>query len=162
MKEGPKQRRNYFPKKCITSQTGVSSACCRFLPLIRLFFFNSKNDAISFATWFQSTLSSLLLSSNSLMLAMLFLVRVHDAEDKVDNDSQQKDNGQDRGAEAVIKASLAPHAYRLGTPVVGDEGVDHGEHGDAGEEKGGDEGDPVAKVEHANGQGADDDGEVEP
>lgn len=89
-------------------------------------------------------------------------MRVHDAKDKVDNDGQQQDNGQDRGAEAVVKAGLATHAYRLGAPVVGRERVNHGEHGDAGEEKGGDEGDTVAKVEHANGQGANDDGEVEP
>lgn len=87
---------------------------------------------------------------------------VHNAEDKVDNDGQQEDDGEDRRAESVVKASLATHANRLGAPVVGDEGVDHGEHGHAGEEEGGDEGDAVTKVEHANGEGTNDDGEVEP
>lgn len=96
------------------------------------------------------------------MAALLLLGGVHDAQYKVDDDGEEQDNGQHRGAEAVVEAGLAADAYRLGAPVVGDEGVDHGEHGDAGEEKGRDEGDAVAKVEHANGQGANDDGEVEP
>lgn len=46
--------------------------------------------------------------------------------------------------------------------MVGRQGVNHGEHGHAGEEEGRDEGGPVAEVEHANGQRAEDDGEVEP
>lgn len=46
--------------------------------------------------------------------------------------------------------------------MVGCQGVYHRQHGDSGEEEGRDEGGPVAKIEHANGQGAEDDGEVEP
>lgn len=42
------------------------------------------------------------------------------------------------------------------------EGVYHGRHGHAREEEGRDEGGPVAKVEHAHGQRAEDDGEVQP
>lgn len=42
------------------------------------------------------------------------------------------------------------------------EGVDHGGHGDAREEEGRDEGGAVAKVEHADGERAEDHGEVQP
>lgn len=42
------------------------------------------------------------------------------------------------------------------------QGVDHGAHGDEGEEAGGDATDGVAEVEEADGETAEDDGEVEP
>lgn len=87
---------------------------------------------------------------------------VHDAEDKVDDNGQEEDDGEDGRAEAVVKAGLAPHANALRSPVVRDEGVDHGQHGDSREQEGGDEGDAVTKVEHADGQGTNHDGEVEP
>lgn len=40
--------------------------------------------------------------------------------------------------------------------------VYHCQHSDTGEEEGGDEGHAVAKVEHAYGEGAEDNGEIEP
>ena len=46
--------------------------------------------------------------------------------------------------------------------MEGNEGVGHGGHGDEGEEPGGDLADLVAEVEEADGQAAEDDGEVEP
>ena len=87
---------------------------------------------------------------------------VGDAEDEVDDDGEEEDDGEDGGAEAVVEAGLAPHAYGFRAPVVGEEGVDHGEHGDAGEEEGGDEGGPVAEVQHADGQRPQDHREVQP
>lgn len=90
------------------------------------------------------------------------LRRVRDPQDKVDHDREEQDDGQKGGAEAVVEARLAAHAYRLGAPVVRYEGVDHGGHGDAREEERRDEGGAVAKVEHADRQGAEHDREVEP
>ena len=46
--------------------------------------------------------------------------------------------------------------------MEGHEGVEHGGEGDEGEEAGGDLADAVAEVEEADGQAAQDDGEVEP
>ena len=46
--------------------------------------------------------------------------------------------------------------------MEGDEGVEHGAHGDEGEEAGGDLANAVAEVEEADGEAAEDDGEVEP
>jgi hypothetical protein len=43
-----------------------------------------------------------------------------------------------------------------------DEGVDHGTHGDEGEEAGRDAADSIAEVEEADGEASEDDGEVEP
>lgn len=87
---------------------------------------------------------------------------VHNPEDEVDNDGQQQDDGQESGTESVIETSLPPHSYRLCSPVVCDQGVDHGQHGHAGKEEGGDERHSVAKVKHSDGQGTEDDGKVEP
>lgn len=46
--------------------------------------------------------------------------------------------------------------------MEGEEGVDHGQDGDAGEEDGADLAGAVAEVEQTDGEGAEDDGEVEP
>lgn len=46
--------------------------------------------------------------------------------------------------------------------MEGDEGVDHGGHGDQGKQRGADAADAVAKVQQADGQAAQDDGEVQP
>lgn len=43
-----------------------------------------------------------------------------------------------------------------------DQGVDHGRHGDDGEQAGGDAADAVAEIQQTDGQAAQDDGEVEP
>lgn len=101
-------------------------------------------------------------TQSSLVLLSTLAIRVNDPQNKVDHDCEQKHNGQHGRTEAVIETSLAPLPYALGTPMVGRQGVNHGEHGHAGEEEGRDEGGPVAEVEHANGQRAEDDGEVEP
>lgn len=94
------------------------------------------------------------------MLSLLGRVRY--AQDKVDNDGQQQDNGQEGGAEAVVKAGLAADADGFCAPVIRGQGVDHGEHGNTSEEEGADKGRAVAKVEHADGEGAKDDRKVEP
>ncbi len=83
-------------------------------------------------------------------------------QNKIDDDGEQQYDGQEGWAEAVVKAGLASDPNRLGAPVVCRQGVYHGHHGDAREEESRDEGGPVAKVEHADGEGAEDDGEVHP
>ena len=87
---------------------------------------------------------------------------VGDAEDEVDDDGEEEDDGEDGGAEAVVEAGLAADAYGLGAPVVREERVDHGEHGDAGEEEGRDEGGPVPEVQHPDRQRPQDHREVQP
>lgn len=42
------------------------------------------------------------------------------------------------------------------------QGIDHGSHGNEGEQTGGDAADAIAEVEQANGKAAENDGEVEP
>lgn len=92
----------------------------------------------------------------------LLLGVVQDAQNKVDHDSQQENNGQDGRAETIVETSLSPHSYGLCSPVICDQRVDHGQHGDSSEQERRDEGDTVTKVEHANGQGANNDSKVEP
>ena len=98
----------------------------------------------------------------SMTLVILVLRRVRDPQNKVDHDRKKQNNGQKRRAEAVIEAGLAPHSYRLGSPVVCYERIYHRGHCDPRKQEGRDEGGAVAKVEHADRQGAEDDGEVEP
>ena len=87
---------------------------------------------------------------------------IGDSQDKVDNNGSQQRNSQDGGAKAIVEATLAPHADTLCAPVEGEEGVDHRGHCDEGEEAGRDLANLVAKVEQADGQTAEDDGEVQP
>lgn len=89
------------------------------------------------------------------------LIRSH-TQDKVDDDGSKQGESQHGRAEAVVEAALAALADAFGAPVEGDEGVYHGSHGDEGEEASADLADLVAKVEQADGQAAEDDGEVEP
>lgn len=98
-----------------------------------------------------------------LQLAVLLLLgAIGNPQNKVHDDGQQENNGQNRRAEPVIETGLSSHPDRLGSPVVGNQGVDHGQHGDTGEEKGRDEGGAVAKVEHPNRQRAQDNSKVQP
>ena len=92
----------------------------------------------------------------------LVLVLAHDPQHKVDDDGAEQGNGQDGGSEAVVEAALAALADALGAPVEGHQCVGHGGHGNEGEEAGGDLANLVAKVEQADGEAAEDDGEVEP
>jgi hypothetical protein len=83
-------------------------------------------------------------------------------EDKVDNDSSQKSNSQDSRTKAIVETTLTPHTNALCSPVVGEEGIDHGGHGDQSKETSRDLADPVAKVEETDGKTAEDDGKVQP
>lgn len=100
--------------------------------------------------------------SRPLHLVILLFRRVRDPEDEVDDHGQEQDDGQEGRPEAVVEAGLAADAYRLRAPVVREQGVQHGGHGDDGEQEGRDEGRPVAEVQHAHGEGAEDYGEVQP
>jgi hypothetical protein len=83
-------------------------------------------------------------------------------QNKVDNNRQQQRNSQHCGTKAIIKAALASHADALRAPVESDKSVDHGRQRDEREEAGADLADAVTEVEQADGQAAEDDGEVEP
>lgn len=96
------------------------------------------------------------------MLLSALPSRVDDPEDKVDYHRQQKHDGQHGRPEAVVEAGLTSLPYTLGSPMIRRQGIYHGNHGDTGKQEGGDEGGPVTKIQHADGQGAEDNGEVEP
>jgi hypothetical protein len=97
---------------------------------------------------FQQCCQPLLSSSPSLLLPPSPSKPQH----KVDNNRQQQRNSQHRGSKAIIKATLPSHADALRAPVESDKRV----------EARADLADAVAEVEEADGQAAQDDGEVEP
>ena len=87
---------------------------------------------------------------------------IHDPQDEVDHHGDQQQDGQRRGPEPVVEAGLATHPDRLRSPMIGPKCIYERGDRDAGEAEGGDLGGLVAKVEHADGEGADNDGEVQP
>lgn len=91
-----------------------------------------------------------------------FLGGIHDPQHEVDHDRDQQQNGQCRGPEPVVEAGLPTHPDRLRSPVIGSKCVYQRGDRDASEAEGGDLGGLVAEVEHADGEGADNDGEVKP
>lgn len=90
------------------------------------------------------------------------LARLHDPQHKVDDHRGQQQHRQRRGPEPVVEARLAPDSDRSRTPVVRPQRVQERAHSNAREAEGGDLGGAVAKVEHAHGEGTDDNGEVQP
>lgn len=94
-------------------------------------------------------------------LSLVQLVVTH-AEDKVDHDGGQQGNSKDSRSEAVVETALPAPTDTLRTPVKRHYGVDHGCHGNDGEQGGGDATDTVSEVEETHGQTTEDDGEVKP
>ena len=68
--------------------------------------------------------------------ARLVSLGILHTQNKVNNDSSQQRNGQNRGTEAVIETALPPAPDALCSPVECHHGVDHRRHGDDGEEAG--------------------------
>ena len=89
-------------------------------------------------------------------------LRPRQPQHKIHHHSSQKRNRQHRRPEPIIEPALAPHANTLGAPMERDQRVYHGGHGDEGEQPGGNLADAVAEVEKADGQPAQDHGEVQP
>ena len=83
-------------------------------------------------------------------------------ENEVDNHGPQQRERQDRRSVTVVEARLPAAPDARGAPVEGEEGVEHGTHGDEREDTRADLPDPVAKVEQSNGEATENDGEVEP
>ena len=63
------------------------------------------------------------------------LLPVGNAENKVNNDGQQQNDGQESRSIAIVESGLSSPSYRARTPVVGDESIYHGEHRHTGEEE---------------------------
>jgi len=98
------------------------------------------------------------------MVGLSFLsgIRYRKSQDKVDNDSSQQGQSQESGTVSIIKASLSPLPYTLGPPMEGEQGIEHGGHGDDSEYAGRDLTYTVTKVEKTDCKTAQDDGKVEP
>jgi hypothetical protein len=66
-----------------------------------------------------STIIVCWLGTGTLQLTVLPLLgSIDDSEDEVDNDGQQKNDGQHRRTEAVVEAGLTSHPNGLCSPVV--------------------------------------------
>lgn len=81
---------------------------------------------------------------------------------KVNHNRQKQRNSQHRRSKAIIESTLPSHANALRAPVERHERVDHSSQRDEGEETCANLANAVAEVEEADGQAAEDDGEVEP
>ena len=96
------------------------------------------------------------------LLSTLLLRGICNSENEVDDNSKEEDNSEKSRTISIIEASLPSHPDRPRTPVICDQGIDHGSHCNDCEEEGRYEGRSVAKVEHANGKSSEDDCEVQP
>jgi len=91
---------------------------------------------------------------------------------KVHNNHRRQRNREHRRSEPIIESSPASRTlpdtnttlipYPVCAPVEHTQGIDHRSHGNECEEPCGDLADLVAEVEEADGETAEDDGEVEP
>lgn len=85
-----------------------------------------------------------------------------DSQHEVDNDSHQKENAQHGRSETVVVWTRASHSDGLGSPVVSDQSVQHGQHSNEGKQARADSADLVTEVQQTHTQGAQDHGEVQP
>lgn len=81
---------------------------------------------------------------------------------EIDNHSSQQSHSQDARSESIIESTLSSLPYTLRPPVESDQRIYHRSHGDEGEEAGRDATNGVTEVKEADGQTAEDDGEIEP
>jgi len=95
-------------------------------------------------------------------LSTLLSSRIRNPQHEINHHRKQQNNRQHRRAKAIVEAGLAAEANALRAPVIGEEGVEHCGHSDDSEQEGADEGGAVAEVQHADGERAENDGEVEP
>lgn len=104
----------------------------------------------------------LLFSPARIFRLILMSAIVTESEAKVDQDGSQDKDAEDGGAEAIIVRTGQSLSDPVSAPVEGGEGVDHDDHGDECEDAGRDTTDPVTKVQETDGQGSQEDREVEP
>jgi hypothetical protein len=95
-------------------------------------------------------------------LELLAIIRRDNPQHEINQDSQEQYQSEQRRAQLVIEAGLAPVADRLRPPVVREQRVAHGKHRDDGEEERRDGRDLVPEVQHADSERPEDDGEVQP
>lgn len=85
-----------------------------------------------------------------------------DPQDEVDDDGNQEEEAEHGWPKAVVVGTRAPSSDGVGSPVVGDQRVDHRAHRKEREQRRGDPANLVAEVEQPNGKRAENDGEVQP
>lgn len=76
---------------------------------------------------------------------------LHHPQHKIHHDGRQKRHSENGRSEAIINATLAAFANTLRAPVECDQRIDHGGHGDDGEQTGGDAADAVTEVQESDG-----------
>lgn len=86
--------------------------------------------------------------------------RPRNPQHEIHHNSRQQSNSQNRRPKPIIETTLAPHTNTLGAPMVRHERIHHRGHCDESEETGRYLADAVAEVQEADGQAAEDDGEV--
>lgn len=94
--------------------------------------------------------------------SLMIPTRPSNPQHKVHHHRCQQRNCQHGRPKPIIKPFLPTHPNTLCPPMERHERVEHGGERNEREEAGGDLADTVAKVEEADGQAAEDDGEVEP
>lgn len=85
-----------------------------------------------------------------------------DSQNEIDDDSSQQGDRQHSWAETVVEAALALEPDTPCSPVECGQGVNHGGHGDEGEQTCTVLSNSVTEIEETNSKASENDGEVEP
>jgi hypothetical protein len=101
-------------------------------------------------------------NSPSVKKPRLFLIPNRQPQHKINNNRRKQRNRQNRRPQPIIKAPLTPHPYTPCAPMESKQSVHHRHHGHDRKQPSADFTNVVAEVQEADGQAAEDDGEVEP
>lgn len=93
---------------------------------------------------------------------LVSVLAVHDPQYKVHHHGRQQCHSQHGRTQAVVESSLPSLSYALRSPVEREEGVDHGCHRYQCEQSSRYSTNLIAKVEEADCETTEDDGEVQP
>jgi hypothetical protein len=99
---------------------------------------------------------------HSARVSPLFAIAHGQPQHKIDNDSREERDCQDGRTQPIVESTLSAHPNAPRAPMECEQGVDHRHHSDKSKESGADLSNLIAEVEKANGEAAEDDGEVEP
>lgn len=96
------------------------------------------------------------------LLLLRILVRINDSEDKIDDDGKEEANHKSSRAKSIIETSLSSTSYLPRSPVICVKRIASPQHSNDDEPQRRPKPSIVTEVQHADTEGTEDDGEIQP
>ncbi len=98
----------------------------------------------------------------NVLLLLRILIRINDSEDKIDDDGEEEANHESSRAKSIIETSLSSTSYLPRSPVICVKRIAGPQYSNNDETQRRPEPSIVTEVQHADTEGTEDDGEIQP